>query len=260
MSETSLKRTTLYLRWLWVGFSRLRRLLARYIGWSRRQWDGQAWHSIGPRIFGNRTVLALDSEDHIVRVRPSQFVDLTSLFGRREEAKVANAVKALRPGAIFVDAGAHIGRYSMMAADRVGETGVVLAIEPDAGNFKLLCENASLNKLTCIRARNLALGKENGTAHLTCGDDSATNTLKPEWLSMLQPGDDFSASPRQTVTVKRLDTLLEEDSLEFVNLLKIDVEGAEMDVLDGARGMLERRQIRAILCEVHSPSCCCSIW
>jgi FkbM family methyltransferase len=183
----------------------------------------------------------------------SHFVDLTALFGRPEEAKVAEVIKALHPGAVFVDAGAHIGRYSLMAADRVGETGVVLAIEPDAGNFSLLCENMSLNRLTCIRARNLALGRENGTAELTCADDSATNTLYPEWLSILQPGDNSSTRPHQTVTVRRLDTLLQEEQLEKADLLKIDVEGAEMDVLEGARESLERRRIRAILCEVHQP-------
>ena len=248
-----LERTTRLLRWLWVGFPWLRRFLARSVGWSRGQWDGQAWHAIGSRIFGDRTALALDSEGHIVRVRPSQFVDLTALFGRPDESRVAQVVRALHPGAVFVDAGAHIGRYTLMAADRVGETGVVLALEPDAGNFALLCENASLNRITCIRARNLALGRENGTAELTCGDDSATNTLHPEWLSMLQPGDNFSARPRQTVTVRRLDTVLGEERLEKVDLLKIDVEGAEMDVLEGAQQSLERGQVRAILCEVHQP-------
>jgi len=90
--------------------------------------DGEAWRAIGPRMFAHRNVLARDADGHRFRVRLAQWMDLTSLIGRREEAGVERIVKSLPCGGTFIDAGAHIGRYSLMAGDRVGPSGPVMPV------------------------------------------------------------------------------------------------------------------------------------
>src|SRR5437763_12613780 len=105
-------RTSL-LRSLWHGFPHLRRLVGRLSGRAWGHWDGEAWRTVGPRLFGRRTVVARDASGHKVRVRLAQWVDLTSLIGRPEEAPVERIVRGLPAGATMVDAGAHIGRYTL---------------------------------------------------------------------------------------------------------------------------------------------------
>src|SRR5439155_8848916 len=154
-------RTTV-LRSLWYGFPWLRRLLARVTGRTWGHWDGEAWRAVGPRLFGRRTVLARDAAGHKVRVRLAQWVDLTSLIGRPEEASVERLVKQLPPGGTVIDAGAHIRGYSLMAASAVGPSGRVIAIEPGPDTFALLRENGALNEMSWITPVQAALGRRDG--------------------------------------------------------------------------------------------------
>jgi hypothetical protein len=124
-------------------------------------------------MFGHRTVLARDADGHRFRVRLAQWVDLTSLIGRPEEAGVERIVKSLPCGGTFIDAGAHIGRYSLMADDRVGPSGRLIAIEPSPDNFALLCEQALLNGMPWIKPVRVAVGQEDGSAELVAGSDHA---------------------------------------------------------------------------------------
>ncbi len=247
--------TTRFLHWLWHGFRFCRRVIGRLIGrpwWGH--WDGEAWRKVGHRLFGHRTALALDGDGHWLRVRPAQWVDLTSLIGRPEEAGVEGVIKSLPVGGTFIDAGAHIGRYTLMAAKRVGPTGRVLAVEPSSENFALLREQASLNNMSWFTPVQLALGHVDTTAVLVRGSDHATGTLHPDWLDNLEGADSVDLRSSQTVKVRSLPSLLAEANLNRVDLLKVDVEGAELDVLKGAEEILRQGQIRQIICEVHEPT------
>src|SRR5438445_4764144 len=248
-SRANLARRTNLLRSLWYTFPRLRRLLARCTGHDWGHWDGEAWRAVGPRLFGRRTALALDAEGHKVRVRLAQWVDLTSLIGRPEEAVVERVVKHVPVGGTVIDAGAHIGRYTLMAASAVGPSGRVIAIEPGPDTFTLLCENAALNRMSWITAIHAALGKEDGSAELFTGSDQATNSLRGEWLDKLEGSQSVARRSCQEVTVRSLGSLLTELGVGPVDLLKIDVEGAELEVLQGARDLLRSGQIKQMICE-----------
>jgi FkbM family methyltransferase len=174
---------------------------------------------VGPRLFGRRTVLAKDAAGHTLRVRLAQWVDLTSLIGRPEETPVECVVKALPPGGTFVDAGAHIGRYSLMAASTVGPSGRVIAVEPGLDTFTLLCENATLNDLSWITPVRVALGRKDGTAELFTGSDQATNSLRDDWLDKLEGSESVARRSCEKVTVRSLPSLLGELGLGEVDLL-----------------------------------------
>jgi FkbM family methyltransferase len=250
--QAALSRRTRLLRWLWFGFRRLRRLVAVVMLRPWGHWDGEAWRMVGPRLFGRRTALALDSDGHRVRVRLGQWVDLTSLLGRVEERAVERIVKGLPRGGTFVDAGAHIGRYSMMAAEKIGPSGRVIAIEPSPDNYAFLCENRALNGMNWITPVQVALSKQDGVGEMVRGSDQATNSLRADWLNNLEGASD--QRPRQAVVVRSLASLLTEVGVDRVDLLKIDVEGAELDVLTGAADVLQSGRVREIVCEVHEPS------
>lgn len=72
----------------------------------------------------------------------------------------------LRPGMTFVDVGAHVGYFSVMASRRVGAAGRVLAFEPEPGNFALLEENLRRNGCTNATAHAAAVGARGGTVEL----------------------------------------------------------------------------------------------
>jgi FkbM family methyltransferase len=253
----ALSSKTSFLRSLWHGFPRLRRAFTHLTGRSWGHWDGEAWQAVGPRLFGARTAVALDGQGHKLRVRLAQWVDLTSLIGRPEEAPVERVVKALPMGATMVDAGAHIGRYSLMAASAVGPAGRVIAIEPGLATFRLLRHNALLNVMSWITPVRVALGKEDGTAELFTGSDQATNSLRADWLDWLDKLEGVQRIARrgcQRVRIRSLPSLLTELEVGHVDLLKIDVEGAELEVLQGALDLLRSGQIKQLICAVHQPA------
>jgi FkbM family methyltransferase len=157
--------------------------------------------------------------------------------GLQEPAEMAFVALCLRPGDLFVDAGANAGVYSVLAAGYAGAG--VIAVEPDPEALSALRDNLCLNRLAagveCVAA---ALGRREGRARMTSGLD-ATNRL-------LRTGESFAGAEREVV-VTTLDRVLD---ARRASLIKIDVEGAEADVLEGARGTLGDRGLLGLLVEV----------
>jgi len=85
--------------------------------------------------------------------------------------------EVLRPGSVFIDVGAHIGRYSFPIAKLVGENGLVIAIEPDPLAFKALLMGVKLNSLRNVLALNIALGDSEGKAILCQKLVTATSSI-----------------------------------------------------------------------------------
>lgn len=148
----------------------------------------------------------------------------------------------IKPGETVVDCGAHIGSFALMAARRAGPSGRVIAFEPGPGTLELLRENIALNaplRLTLVPA---ALGEADGETTLYLGEGAEGN-----------PAADtvFETAGRRAVTVprRRLDAVLAEAGVTAVDHLKIDVEGAELQVLAGGTSVLPRT--RRIVMEVH---------
>jgi FkbM family methyltransferase len=142
-----------------------------------------------------------------------------------------------RSGDVVADVGANIGLYTIALAKRVGEAGTIHAFEPDPANFLALQRHCRLNKVTAVVvAYQVAVGWTNGRIAFEGG-------LGPE--SHVGSGTVLSE-----VEVVRLDSLFRKGRID---ILKIDVEGAEEDVLRGASLLLNdrRRGPRSIYIEVH---------
>ncbi len=150
-------------------------------------------------------------------------------------------------GENVVDVGAHIGLYSLIAAKRVGSSGKVIAIEPDPENFRILKKNISLNQLTNVEPLECAVysAKEKLKLFLPELDQGRTifNTVMQDRAGM--------SSNFLEVEANTLDNILSEYSMHRVNYLKIDVEGAELEVLKGAVNTLSSNKDITLIIEIH---------
>jgi FkbM family methyltransferase len=134
-----------------------------------------------------------------------------------------------------VDVGANLGLYAVAAAKRGAR---VVAVEPDPANVRHIRRNARLNRIEVSIVEALA-GAEIGTAPIALRGSPVSGYID----MYLGPTTRYGVAP-----VLTLDALLKD---ERVDLLKIDVEGAEIDVLRGAEQTLRDKKPRAILIEVH---------
>jgi FkbM family methyltransferase len=156
-----------------------------------------------------------------------------------------------KQGDIVVDIGAHIGLYTIISSKRVGTKGKVVAIEADPGNFEMLNRNIKLNQLTNVIPLNYAVySKETKLKlYLPSGESGFTkyNTIMSNWVNT---EDKFVE-----VNANTLDYLLQLNQIreEQVNWIKIDVEGAEFEVLKGAQNVLSKSKDIALLMELHGP-------
>jgi len=143
----------------------------------------------------------------------------------------------LGPGQVFVDAGAHIGYFTLLASGRVGPKGKVFAFEPDAESFEMLRHNVTLNHCSNVMAFRAALGSMDAPEMKLYGYGDPYqlyHTLSPK--SMKEKIDRLDGKPIQPtgefqmVELMKLDTAIPHK----VDMIKIDVEGCESDVLAGA--------------------------
>ena len=131
----------------------------------------------------------------------------------------------LREGDVVVDVGANIGFFTLISAVTVGESGKVYAIEAHPRTFKFLEGNIAANKFRQVCAWHVALGDKAGTAHFSNRKHDDRNSIV---------GDENGIA----VPMARLDEL--EIAEGSIALLKVDVEGYEKFVFEGAQGILPR--------------------
>jgi FkbM family methyltransferase len=152
---------------------------------------------------------------------------------------------ALRAGWCVIDCGANIGMFSLRAA-RAG-CAQVFALEPDPETFARLALNLERNRATAVTAIRSAAGRALGRAAFTRSEVSTLGHLAlpgdcPEQSAAIAPSE-------VVVDVTTLAELFDRYAIRTVHLLKLDVEGAEPEALEGARPVLER--IERIVMEHH---------
>lgn len=154
--------------------------------------------------------------------------------GSFEPNEFAFLERVLRPGMVFVDVGANDGYYTLFAAQRVGRSGRVLSVEPSTRERANLARNIARNGLTNVTVVPVALGAACGTAELRLAQSahSGHNTLGRF------ANDSVQAESVEQVNVRTLDSLTGDVALNRIDVMKIDVEGAEANVIAGARTVL----------------------
>jgi len=165
-------------------------------------------------------------------------------FREYYEPELAYLEKVLSQGKVFVDVGANFGVYTLVASRLVGATGKVIAVEPTAESFVTLRENIALNHFANVSTFQVALTQTTGKAWLYHGWDPVGNSLGKSPLS---------SDEGEEVQTESLDNLLENGGISRVDVIKIDVEGAEELVLRGATKTITTN--RPVIIFEYNPAC-----
>jgi FkbM family methyltransferase len=152
-------------------------------------------------------------------------------FGLWEPSVTRCVARTLQPGDVFVDVGANVGYYTLLAAQCVGRAGRVVAVEPAQQLFSALEQNVIRNRADNVRCVRAAASDREHRVVLVAGPDDNTG------LTRIAAG--RAGSLEESVEASPLDKILEDDELERVRLVKIDVEGAEGAVVAGMSSLLE---------------------
>lgn len=177
--------------------------------------------------------------------------ELVRLHACRKEPETVKWIEThLKPGEVFYDIGANIGAYSFVACKVSGGKSTIYALEPSFSTFAALCRNIALNQFDGIIPLQIALGSE--------------TKLVPFHYSSLTPGGSlhslgnlvpFAVAAQNFVFQHqvlswRLDDLIRDFKLKPPAHIKIDVDGGELEVLEGAFRTLRDAKIRSVLVEI----------
>ena len=228
-----LYRLYIIVRWLcqsigimhWIESSTLAIRAAR---WTREHITG-----------GGVVVVTEKIDGHQMQINPD-YIDL--LRGQGYERGTTKVFTELvKEGMNVVDIGANIGYYTLLAARRVGLHCRVYAFEPEPYNFKILTENIRLNGYNNVIAIQKAVSNESGTAPLF---------LSPRgdgWHGLLSPKD-YSKEAIAVKTVT-LDEFFETEGCPAIQVVKMDIEGWEIEALDGMHRFIIRNNPLAMIVE-----------
>jgi FkbM family methyltransferase len=148
---------------------------------------------------------------------------------------------AITPGMTVVDGGANMGGYSLLASRRAGVDGRVFAFEPDPNNFARLLKQ--IGHLTNVQPVQKAIAASSGESRLFLDSFHAGHTLV----------DGRVGERGIPVGVTSLDDFVRDLDLPGLDVVKLDIEGAELLAIDGMRNLLRSERRPVILCEVHPP-------
>lgn len=149
-------------------------------------------------------------------------------------------IKKLSEGNVFVDVGANIGLYSFYAAQKVGKNGKVLSIEPSFREYRRLLKNIELNKVNNILPFNCIVSEAN---------DIVKFSIEDRHTGMNKIANNTTGNIREILSFK-LDFIIELFSISKIDLIKIDVEGAEMLVINGMKSLLHEQRIKQLIIEI----------
>jgi FkbM family methyltransferase len=165
--------------------------------------------------------------------------------GTFERAEMRFVERMLKPGMTVLDIGAHHGFYTLLASKQVGPGGKVFAFEPSPRERKRLERHVRLNKCGNVQVEATAVGGEGGNLafFLVEGAEDYCNSLRPPAVK--------SATTKIVVAVTTLDNFLIRNGIPKVDFVKLDVEGAELDVLKGSKRLLTGTARPVWLVEVY---------
>jgi len=189
-----------------------------------------------PNIVGRYGIFVLPGGEKILCPLDDAFI-IDEVWRR----KVYEKFFKIERDSVVVDAGAHVGIFAVRASKKVGGRGLVIACEPDPANYALLKTNLRNNRCENALTLNVALSDFQGEGTLYLESISCKHSLAKRTARSIR------------VRVGTLDCILREIGVEHVDLIKIDVEGSELEVLRGAEGILQKGRPSLSIAAYHTP-------
>jgi len=205
------------------------RKISAFIRWLRWQ--------IGSRVLGWPVAVPFVNNTRLLAKSGMTGATGNIYCGLHEFEDMGFVLHFLRPGDLFVDIGANIGAYSILAS----VTGAhMISFEPVPATFEAFLDNIHLNRLeTHVDTRSQAVGRASGVLEMIADQDTTNQALRAE---------DHYTGKTIRVPVVTLDEALQN---KMPKLIKIDVEGFETDVLAGAVKTLANPELRAVVMELN---------
>jgi len=164
---------------------------------------------------------------------PGISLELTR-FGIHEPVTTKIVSEKLRNGMICVDVGGNIGYYATLESNKVGKNGKVIAIEPSPINFRYLKKNLELQNQSNYEVHNFACGKEDGEITFLIHDIS-------NMCRVIKEGDKVPPGMKVIkISIRKLDTFLSSREIDKIDFLRMDIEGGELNLFEGARNTIRK--------------------
>jgi FkbM family methyltransferase len=213
-----------------------------FIVWESKQLSREAvarvfghLSTIMPQTISQNIISSTNIDGIKVFFRPLVLADLQVAFTEYEK----HILKVFKPrrGDVVIDVGAYIGYpYTLKSAKLVGDSGLVISIEPDPRNFRILAMNVESNSLNNTTLLNVAVSEKDG--------ESLLYIRRAPMVSRIyipQKAKPSNVVDAVRVKTRSIDSILEQYSISKVDWIKIDAEGAEMLILRGAKGLLSSK-------------------
>ena len=166
------------------------------------------------------------------------------LFGERELEHKILLEKVLKPGMTVLDIGCNIGYYAIMELRLIGAEGTLIAVEPSASNIELATRNLALNGYQDTEIHHMAISDSKGTKELFMSEMSNLNTFHTEGINELHLDG--------TVAEVQIDTVPGVMKGRDLDLIRMDVEGHEVEVFNGMLPAIEKGDMSPmIIFETH---------
>ena len=215
---------------------------------TRRSWKDRGWFWLWDRVAaGGRVRIPFGLAENMY-LSTAHF-DLAGAQGHAmlrglHEPMVQEALRrTLTDGSTFYDVGANMGFMTLVGARLVGPTGTVVSVEPEPDNVAAIEANAAVNGLGTVTVVAAAAAAATGPVEVIGVRD-------PLWTRLAEVGEHPMERERLTVPGVRLDDLVYEQGIEAPDVVKIDVEGGELQVIAGMSRLLRERR-PAIIAEMH---------
>lgn len=188
----------------------------------------------------------------LIYVNYWDYVEREIANGSYERKYVDFFCSEIKEGDVVVDVGSYIGYFSLLASERVGDTGCVYAFEPVPRNYERLMRNLKVNQVKNVKAYNFGLSdKEEVLPIYVPKDNPGETTLQQKSYSEITQGTKMEKE-RVKVSLIPFDSFFEDNALDRIDVVKMDIEGAELKALKGMENALSRNNCKLFM-EINAP-------
>jgi len=179
---------------------------------------------------------------------PNRNLRLRSRGFMQKEPETINWIDSFPKGSVLWDIGAHIGIVSLYAKTRGAN---VLSFEPLHANYSILCKNINNNHFSeYISAFNIALSNKTKLDYLYVASEKAGASGNTFGKASNQNGDEYQARYKQPLLGYKIADFITEFNIPVPNYIKLDVDGIEYEILEGAKNILGSPVLKSILVEI----------